>query len=367
MGGMSMSTDRIFNFSAGPSVLPLPVLEQAAKELTNFECTGMSVMEMSHRGKAYVAIFDETKANLKKAMSIPDTHEILFVQGGATLQFSAVPMNLIGKTGKADYAVTGNFSTVAMKEAKRYGEINIACSSENRNHTYIPEQKDIKLSSDASYFHYCSNNTVYGTEWKYIPETGSIPLVSDMSSNILSGPLDVSKYGIIYAGAQKNMAPAGVTVVIINKDLAGNEHPLTPKLMSYKTMIESDSMHNTPPCYSIYMLGLVLKWLEKQGGVEAMAKLKKERSKYLYDVLDDSKIFIGCAEKEARSDMNVTFKTSSEELDDKFIKEAKAAGFDTLKGHRAVGGMRASIYNAMPIEGTQKLAAFMREFEAKNK
>jgi len=362
-----MSTDRIFNFSAGPSVLPLPVLEQAALELANFGGTGMSVMEMSHRGKAYVAIFDETKANLKKIMSIPDTHEILFVQGGATLQFSAVPMNLIGKTGKADYAVTGNFSTVAMKEAKRYGEINIACSSEDRNHTYIPEQKDINVSSDASYFHYCSNNTVYGTEWQYIPETGDVPLVSDMSSNILSGPLDVSKYGIIYAGAQKNMAPAGVTVVIINKDLAGSEHPLTPKLMSYKTMIESDSMHNTPPCYSIYMLGLVLKWLEKQGGVEAMAKLKKERSKYLYDVLDDSKMFIGCADKEARSDMNVTFKTSSEELDDKFVKEAKAAGFDTLKGHRAVGGMRASIYNAMPIEGTQKLAAFMRDFEAKNK
>jgi len=362
-----MSTDRIFNFSAGPSVLPLPVLEEAAKEMTNFDGTGMSVMEMSHRGKAYVAIFDETKANLKKAMNIPDAHEILFMQGGATLQFSAVPMNLIGKTGKADYAVTGNFSTVAMKEAKRYGEINIACSSEDKNHTYIPEQKDIKVSSDASYFHYCSNNTVYGTEWKYIPEAGNIPLVCDMSSNILSGPLDVSKFGIIYAGAQKNMAPAGVTVVIINKELAGNEHPLTPKLMSYKTMIDTDSMHNTPPCYSIYMLGLVLKWLEKQGGVEAMAKLKKERSKYLYDVLDDSKMFIGCAEKEARSDMNVTFKTSSEELDDKFVKEAKAAGFDTLKGHRAVGGMRASIYNAMPIEGTQKLAAFMRDFEVKNK
>ncbi|MCL2628385.1 MAG: 3-phosphoserine/phosphohydroxythreonine transaminase [Oscillospiraceae bacterium] len=362
-----MSTDRIFNFSAGPSVLPLEVLQQAAAEMANFGGSGMSVMEMSHRGKAYVAIFDETKANLKKAMNIPDTHEILFVQGGATLQFSAVPMNLIGKTGKADYAVTGNFSTVAMKEAKRYGEINIACSSEDRNHTYIPEQKDITVSPDASYFHYCSNNTVYGTQWQYIPETGSIPLVCDMSSNILSAPLDVSKYGIIYAGAQKNMAPAGVTVVIINKDLAGSEHPLTPKLMSYKTMIDTDSMHNTPPCYTIYMLGLVLKWLEKQGGVTAMAKLKKERSKYLYDVLDDSKMFIGCAEKEARSDMNVTFKTSSEELDDKFVKEAKAAGFDTLKGHRAVGGMRASIYNAMPIEGTQKLAAFMREFEVKNK
>ena len=361
-----MSTERIFNFSAGPSTLPLEVLEQAAAEMTNYRGTGMSVMEMSHRGKAYVAIFDETKADLKRAMNIPDTHEILFMQGGATLQFSAVPMNLIGKTGKADYAVTGNFSNVAMKEAKKYGEINIACSSEDKNHTYIPAQKDIKVSADASYFHYCSNNTIFGTEWKYVPETGDVPLVSDMSSNILSAPVDVSKFGVIYAGAQKNMAPAGVAVVIINKELAGNEHPLTPKLMSYQVMIDSDSMNNTPPCYTIYMLGLVLKWIEKQGGVEAMAKLKAERSKYLYDVLDDSKMFVGCAEPEARSDMNVTFRTNSDELDALFIKEAKAAGFDTLKGHRVVGGMRASIYNAMPVEGTQKLAAFMREFERKN-
>jgi len=361
-----MSTERIFNFSAGPSMLPLSVLEEAAAEMTNFRGTGMSVMEMSHRGKAYVAIFDETKAALKKAMNIPDTHEILFMHGGATLQFSAVPLNLIGKTGKADYAVTGNFSNVAMKEAKKYGEINIACSSEDKNHTYIPGQKDINVSSDASYFHYCSNNTIYGTEWKYVPETGNVPLVCDMSSNILSYPVDVSKYGIIYGGVQKNMAPAGVAVVIINKELAGNEHPLTPKLMSYQVMIDSDSMQNTPPTYTLYMLGLVLKWLEKQGGTEAMAKLKAERSKYLYDVLDDSKMFIGCADKEARSDMNVTFRTANEELDALFIKEAKAAGFDTLKGHRAVGGMRASIYNAMPIEGTQKLAAFMRDFEVKN-
>jgi phosphoserine aminotransferase len=362
-----MAMDRIFNFSAGPSTLPVEVLKQAAEEMVNYRGTGMSVMEMSHRGKAYVAIFDETKADLKRIMNVPDTHEILFMQGGATMQFSAVPMNLIGKTGKADYAVTGNFSNVAMKEAKRYGEISITCSSEDKNHTYIPAQGDIKVSADASYFHYCSNNTIYGTEWKYIPETGDVPLVCDMSSNILSGPLDVSKFGVIYAGAQKNMAPAGVAVVIVNKELAGvYEHPLTPKLLSYKVMIDSDSMQNTPPCYTIYMLGLVLKWLEKQGGVEAMAKLKAERSKYLYDVLDDSKMFIGCAEKEARSDMNVTFRTKSDELDDLFIKEAKAAGFDTLKGHRAVGGMRASIYNAMPVEGTQKLAAFMREFEAKN-
>ena len=362
-----MSADRIYNFSAGPSILPVPVLEEAAAEMTNFRGTGMGVMEMSHRGKVYDAIFQETKENLKKAMNIPDTHEILFMQGGATLQFSAIPMNLIGKTGKADYALTGNFSTVAMKEAKKYGEINIACSSEDKNHNYIPQQKDIKVSADAAYFHYCANNTIYGTEWQYIPETGNVPLVCDMSSNILSAPLDVSKFGLIYAGAQKNMAPAGTAVVIIDKELAGKEHPLTPKLMSYQVMIDSDSMQNTPACYTIYMLGLVLKWLEKQGGVEAMAKLKAARSKYIYDVLDDSKMFIGHAEKGSRSDMNVTFRTASDELDAQFIKEAKAAGFDTLKGHRATGGMRASIYNAMPIEGTQKLAAFMREFEVKNK
>jgi len=362
-----MSTNRVFNFSAGPSTLPLSVLEKAASELINYKGTGMSVMEMSHRGKAYLEIFDETKADLKRIMKIPDTHEILFMHGGATLQFSGIPMNLIGKTGKADYAVTGNFSNVAMKEAKKYGEINVACNSEDRNHTYIPTQENIKVSADASYFHYCSNNTIFGTEWKYIPETGDIPLVCDMSSNILSGNLDVSKFGLIYAGVQKNMAPAGAAVVIINKDLAGNEHPLTPKLMSYKVMIDSDSMQNTPPCYTIYMLGLVLKWLDAQGGLDAMEKLKVERAKYLYDVLDDSKMFMGFAEPDARSYMNVTFRTTSEELDDKFIKEAKAAGFDTLKGHRVVGGMRASIYNAMPVEGTKKLAEFMRDFEVKNK
>jgi len=361
-----MSTERIYNFSAGPSVLPLPVLEQAASEMTNYRGSGMSVMEMSHRSKVYLGIFEETKADLKRILKVPDTHEILFMQGGATLQFSAVPLNLIGKTGKADYAVTGNFSNLAMKEAKKYGDIRIACSSEDKNHTYIPAQEGITVSPDASYFHYCSNNTIYGTEWKYVPETGDIPLVCDMSSNILSIPLDVSKFGLIYAGAQKNMAPAGTAVIIINKELAGNELPLTPKLLSYKVMIESDSMNNTPACYTIYMLGLVLKWLESQGGVEGMEKIKTAKAKFLYDVLDESKLFIGCAEKAARSDMNVTFRTASEELDDKFVKEAKKAGFENLKGHRAVGGMRASIYNAMPTEGVQKLAAFMQEFESQN-
>jgi len=361
-----MSTERIFNFSAGPSVLPLPVLEQAAAEMTNYRGSGMSVMEMSHRSKVYLNIFEEAKADLKRIMGVPDTHEILFMHGGATLQFSAVPMNLIGKTGKADYAVTGNFSNLAMKEAKKYGEINTACNSEDRNHTYIPAQSGLKLTSDASYFHYCSNNTIYGTEWTYVPETGNVPLVCDMSSNILSKPVDVSKYGLIYAGVQKNMAPAGCAVVILDKSLAGKEHPLTPKLMSYQVNIDGDSMHNTPPCYTIYMLGLVLKWLDSQGGIEGMQKIKAAKAKLIYDVLDSSNMFVGCAEKEARSDMNVTFKTESEELDNKFVKAATAAGFDNLKGHRSVGGMRASIYNAMPTEGCEKLAEFMRKFEKEN-
>jgi len=361
-----MSAERIVNFSAGPSVLPLSVLEQAASEMTNYRGSGMSVMEMSHRSKVYLNIFEETKADLKRIMKVPDTHEILFLHGGATLQFSAVPMNLIGKTGKADYAVTGNFSGLAMKEAKKYGEINVACSSEDRDHTYIPEQKDIKLTPDASYFHYCSNNTIYGTEWKYIPDVGNMPLVCDMSSDILSFPIDVSKYGLIYAGVQKNMAPAGAAVVILDKSLAGSELPMTPKLMSYKVNIDGDSMHNTPPCYTIYMLGLVLKWLDKQGGVEGMEKQKTEKAKLIYDVLDDSKMFVGFADKAARSDMNVTFKTASEELDNKFIKEATNSGFENLKGHRVLGGMRASIYNAMPMEGVKKLAEFMRDFEVNN-
>ena len=361
-----MQTERIYNFSAGPSVLPVSVLEQAAAEMVNYRGTGMSVMEMSHRSKVYVSLFDEIKADLKRLMNVPDTHEILFMHGGATLQFSAVPLNLIGKTGKADYAVTGSFSGLAMKEAKKFGEINVACTSEDRNHSYIPAQADIKLSADASYFHYCANNTIFGTEWKYVPDTGNVPLVCDMSSNILSYPLDVSKYGIIYAGVQKNMAPAGMGVVVIDKSLIGAELPYTPKLLSYKVIADGDSMPNTPPCYTLYMLGLMLKWFEAQGGAQAMQKIKAQKSKLLYDVIDDSDFFLGHAEKAVRSDMNVTFRSSSEELDAKFIKEAKAKGFENLKGHRSVGGMRASIYNAMPMEGVEKLAEFMREFEKNN-
>ncbi len=362
-----MFKERIYNFSAGPSMLPLPVLEQAAAEMTNFRGSGMSVMEMSHRSKMYISIFNETKTDLKRILGVPDTHDILFMQGGAWLQFAAVPMNLIGTSGKADYAVTGNFSNLAMKEAKKYGEIRVATSSEDKKHTYIPAQSELKLSQDAAYFYYCANNTIYGTEWKYVPETNGIPLVCDMSSNIMSKPVDVSKYGLIYAGVQKNMAPAGMAVVILDKKLAGKELPYTPKLMSYQVMIDTDSMHNTPPCYTIYMLGLVLKWVDSQGGVLGMEQRKRARAQILYDYLGESGLFKPCAEQEARSDMNVTFRTGDEALDDAFSKEAAKAGFENLKGHRAVGGMRASIYNAMPVEGVQKLVAFMKDFEIKNK
>ncbi len=362
-----MSEGRVYNFSPGPSALPLSVLQQAADEMINYRGTGMSVMEMSHRSKMYQDIFDTVKADLKRILNIPDTHEILFTPGGATMQFSAIPMNLIGKTGKADYAITGNFAENAAKEAKKYGEINIAASSADKNHTYIPTQAELKLSSDASYFYYCANNTIFGTEWKYVPETGSVPLVCDMSSNIMSKPIDISKYGIVYAGVQKNMAPAGLAVVIVDKALIGNEMPFTPNLLSYKTMVSKDSMLNTPPCYNIYMLGLMLKWVDSQGGLTAMEELKTARAKVIYDYLDESKLFICPTRKEDRSDMNIPFRTESDELNAEFVKEASSRGLVNLKGHRLVGGMRASVYNAMPIEGAQALVDFMKEFEIKNK
>ena len=363
----TMANTRVYNFSSGPSMLPLPALEKAAAEMANFRGSGMSVMEMSHRSKLYLSIFDETKARLKNALNIPDTHEILFMQGGATFQFSAVPLNLMGENGVADYAVTGNFSTVASKEAKKFGTVNIAATSEDRGHTYIPAQDQLSLTPGAQYFHYCANNTIYGTEWKYVPATNDTPLVCDMSSNILSKAVDVSKYGIIYAGVQKNMGPAGMAVVIIDRALAGRELPFTPKCMTYKTAIDKDSMDNTPPCYTIYMLGLVLEWLGTQGGIGAIEKIKTEKAKLLYDFIDESTLFSGCAEAAARSDMNVTFTTGSEELDALFVKEATANGLETLKGHRLVGKMRASIYNAMPMEGALALVSFMKEFELKNK
>ena len=361
-----MANDRVFNFSAGPSMLPLEVLQRAGAEITNYNGSGMSVMEMSHRSKVFQKIFDDTQAKFRKLMNVPEGYKVLFLQGGGTMQFGMVPMNLIGKTGKADYAVTGNFANLAMKEAKKYGEINIAASTEDRKHTYIPAQGDLKLSADASYFYYCSNNTIEGTQWQYVPETNGVPLVSDMSSDILSRPVDVSKYGIIFAGAQKNMAPAGLTVVIVKKELAGRELPYTPLMLSYKTMIDKDSMYNTPPCWCIYMLGLVLDWLEEKGGVEGMEAIKHGKARMLYDTIDASRLFTCAVEKDSRSDMNVVFRTASEELDAKFVKESVDAGFTNLKGHRSVGGMRASIYNAMPVEGVEKLCDFIRAFDKNN-
>ncbi len=358
--------DRVYNFSAGPSMLPLEALERAGAEITNYQGSGMSVMEMSHRSKVFQKIFDDTQAKFRKALNVPEGYKVLFLQGGASTQFSAVPLNLIGRTGRADYAVTGNFSKLAYKEALKYGEISVAATSEDENHTYIPAQSALKLDPKASYFYYCANNTIYGTEWQYVPETGEVPLVCDMSSNILSRPVDVSKYGVIFAGAQKNMAPAGLTVVIVKEDLAGKELPYTPLMLGYKTMIDKDSMYNTPPCWCIYMLGLVLDWVESQGGVEGMERIKHGKAQMLYDVLDDSKLFTCAAKPGSRSDMNVTFRSVSEELDAKFVAEATAAGFTNLKGHRNVGGMRASIYNAMPVEGVEKLAEFIKKFDKEN-
>ena len=299
-------------------------------------------------------------------MNVPQGYKILFLQTGASGQFSMIPLNLIGKTGKADYAVTGNFSNLAYKEAQKYGQIHLAASSEDRDHSYIPAQSQLKLDPEASYFYYCANNTIYGTEWQYVPDTGSVPLVCDMSSDILSMPVDVSKFGLIYAGAQKNMAPAGLTVVIIKEELAGHELPYTPLIMNYKTMIDKDSMYNTPPCWCIYMLGLTLDWVEENGGLAGMEKLKWQRANMLYDTLDNSKLFRCHGEKGSRSGMNVTFRTGSEELDAKFVSQAAQAGFVNLKGHRKTGGMRASIYNAMPVEGVEKLCDFIKAFDKAN-
>ena len=346
--------------------MPLSVLERAGSEITNYHGSGMSVMEMSHRSKVFMAIHAQTQEKLRRIMNIPQGYKTLFLQTGATGQFAAIPLNLMGEAGKADYAVTGNFSNLAMKEAKKYGTVNIAADSSDRDHSYIPAQDQLKLDPEANYFYYCANNTIYGTEWQYVPQIGNVPLVCDMSSDILSRPVDVSKYGLIYAGAQKNMAPAGLTVVIIKESLAGHELPITPTILNYQTMIEKDSMYNTPPCWNIYMLGLVLDWIDEQGGLEGMEKLRTLRSEMLYDVLDSSRLFRCHAEKGSRSGMNVTFRTGSEELDAKFVQEATAAGFVNLKGHRKVGGMRASIYNAMPVEGVEKLCDFIKAFDKNN-
>ena len=354
--------DRVFNFAPGPSMLPLPVLEQVQRELLCYGNTGMSVMEMSHRSKMYLEIFSRTVADLRDVMGIPEGYKVMFLQGGATAMFAAVAMNLMDG-GKADYVDSGNFAHNALVEAKKYGEVVVAGSSREDGYSYIP---DYTLSPDAKYVHITTNNTIYGTRWDHIPQTNGVPLVADMSSNILSEVYDVSKFGVIYAGAQKNVAPAGVVILIVREDLLGHELPITPKVMSFQKMADADSMLNTPNCFGIYVAGLTFQWIKAQGGVAALEKINIEKAKLLYDFLDESHLFKGTARAKDRSRMNVTFVTGDADKDALFVKEAAAQGLVNLKGHRIVGGMRASIYNAMPIEGVEKLVAFMKDFEAKN-
>ena len=347
-------------------MMPLPVLEKAAAQMLNYEGSGMSVMEMSHRSKYYDDIINGAQDVLRRVLNIPDNYKILFMQGGATMQFSAIPLNLM-VTGKADYAITGNFARNAAKEARKFGTVQVAATSEADNFTWIPTQDQLNLDPTADYFYFCANNTIFGTEWHYDPETGNVPLVADMSSNILSKPVDVSKYGLIYAGAQKNMGPAGMAVVIIREDLMGHYRENMPVLLDFALTADKNSMYNTPPTYTIYMMKLVAEWVEQMGGVEAMAKLADKRSSMLYEFLDSSELFKGAAQKASRSRMNVTFRTGDDEMDKKFIKESIEDGMTNLKGHRLVGGMRASIYNAMPVEGVEYLIDFMQKFEKNNK
>ena len=360
-----MAENRIYNFSAGPSMLPLEVLKKAQSQMLNYEESGMSVMEMSHRSKAYDAIITKTQERMRSIMNIPDNYKVLFLQGGATSQFSMVPLNLLQK-GTADYVVTGYFANKAYAEAKKYGDIVLAGSSKDADYSYIPAQQELQLNKNADYVYLCANNTIYGTEWKYVPETNGVPIVADMSSDILSKPVDVSKFGIIFAGAQKNMGCAGLTVAIVREDLIGHAKEFTPVMMDYAPLADKDSMYNTPPCWCIYMLGLVLDWLEEKGGVEGMEAIKHKKAQMLYDVIDSSRLFTCAVEPGSRSDMNVVFRTGSDELDAKFVQESVAAGFTNLKGHRSVGGMRASIYNAMPTEGVEKLCDFIKAFDRAN-
>lgn len=348
-------------------MLPLAVLEKARDELVCYGDSGMSVMEMSHRSSDYDAIIKAAEKNLRRLMNIPDNYKVLFLQGGASTQFAAVPLNLMNRNHKADYIVSGQFSGKAFKEAQKYGDAVCAATSAADNFTYVPATTRDSFRPDADYVHICFNNTIYGTKFNYIPDTGDIPLVADMSSCILSEPVDVTKFGLIYAGAQKNMAPAGLTVVIVREDLTGNARPDTPAMLDYKLMADNDSMYNTPPCYSIYMAGLVYEWLLNDvGGLENMKAYNEKKCAVLYDYLDAQDYYIAPVKNECRSMMNVTFVTGDAELDKKFASEAAKEGLKSLKGHRSVGGMRASIYNAMPIEGVEKLVAFMKKFAAEN-
>lgn len=358
---------RVYNFSAGPSMLPEKVLRTAADEMLDYHGSGQSVMEMSHRSKVYDGIIKETESLLREVMNIPDNYKVLFLQGGASSQFAMVPLNLMTGSGKADFVLTGQWATKAYKEAARYGEANVVASSKDKTFSYIPKLDPSTFTKDADYFHICLNNTIYGTKWNTLPETGNVPLIADISSCILSEPIDVSRFGLLYAGAQKNMGPAGLTVVIIREDLIGRAKDFTPTMFNYQTHADNDSMFNTPPCYAIYICKLVLDWIKNDiGGLEKMKEFNEKKAKILYDFLDSSKLFKGTVVPEDRSLMNIPFVTGSEELDAKFVKEAAAHDFVNIKGHRSVGGMRASVYNAMPIEGVEKLVAFMKEFEAAN-
>jgi phosphoserine aminotransferase len=358
---------RVYNFSAGPSVLPEEVLNKAKKQMLNYKNSGMSVMEMSHRSKVYEEIINGAEQKIRNLMNIPKNFKVLFLQGGASSQFSMIPLNLLSNSREADYVDTGMWSTKAIKEAKRYGEIHVVASSKDENYNYIPELSPTSFHPNADYFHITTNNTIFGTRYTKLPNTGKVPLVADMSSNILSEGVNVSNFGLIYAGAQKNMGPAGVVLVIIREDLVGDTMELTPTMFQYKIHVDNDSMYNTPPTYGIYICNLVFEWLESLGGIEAMQKINEEKAGVLYEHLDQSKLFKGTVRKKDRSLMNVPFVTGDENLDNQFIKEATQKGFVNLKGHRSVGGMRASIYNAMPIEGILELVQFMKKFELENR
>jgi phosphoserine aminotransferase len=346
--------------------MPVEVLEKAKWELVNWQSAGMSVMEMSHRGKEFVAIAADAEADLRKLLAIPASYKVLFLQGGATMHFSAVPMNLLGGAKGADYVNTGEWAKKAMAEAKKYCAVNVVASSEDRSFTYVPKQSTWKLDPDAAYVHVCTNETIGGLEFHWTPDTGKVPLVADMSSHILSKPIDVSKFGLIYAGAQKNIGPAGLVVVIVREDLLGRALPDTPNVLNYKLMAEADSMLNTPPTFSVYLAGLTFKWILERGGLKGIEKANVRKAKLLYDYIDGQDFYSNPIVKEDRSRMNVPFRLRDEKLDAKFLQEAEARGLSQLKGHRSVGGMRASIYNAMPFEGVEALVEFMEEFRARH-
>lgn len=357
---------RVYNFSAGPSMLPEEVLRKAADEMLDYKGSGQSVMEMSHRSKVFKSIIDEAESLFRELLNIPDNYKVLFLQGGASTQFAAIPLNFMNNSGKADFIITGQWAKKAYAEAARYGQARIVASSADKTFSYLPKTSPSDFDPEADYAYICINNTIYGTCFRQIPDVGNVPLIGDISSSFMSEPVDVSKFAVLYGGAQKNIGPAGLTVVIVREDFLGKARDITPTMLNYTVHAENGSMYNTPPCYSIYICKLVLEWIKSKGGLEKMKELNERKAKVLYDYLDSSKMFRGTVVKEDRSLMNVPFVTDSDELNAKFIAEAEKAGFVNLKGHRTVGGMRASIYNAMPIEGVEKLVEFMKKFEAEN-